>query len=185
MDSIQIGTAPLLLFIASIVGFISMELYIIKKISKINSGYINKKINKIIMVPLFLIVISDKISYGLLSLFSKNEIISKFKVIPLYQPLILDRFAAKYFGFKVDKEAKNIIQKQGLLNYPISPIKLKTTPNKINIFIFASDATRGSIINNNVTPNIIKFKQDSISFPKHYSGGNATRFGIFSLIYSV
>lgn len=188
MDSIQLGLLPLLFFIAIILGFISLELYIIKKLISIKEKrkyQLNKQLNRVIIIPLVLIIFTEKIGYGLLSLFSKNETISKFKVIPLYQPLTFTKVATKYFDFNIEKEAKNIIRKEGLLNYPLSPLKLKENQQKINIFIFASDAVNYTQINAKTTPNIENFKKDAISFQHHYSGGNATRFGIFSLMYGL
>jgi membrane-anchored protein YejM (alkaline phosphatase superfamily) len=188
MDSIQLGIVPLVLFVLLIIGFIIFEGYLIKRLLATNEKTkksLNQRLNQIITIPLLLIILGEKVGYGLLSLFSKNEIVSKFKVIPLYQPLTFSKVATKYFGFKIEKEAKNIIKTEALLNYPLSPLKLKEKPNKINIFIFASDAVSSSVINSSVTPNIEQFKKDAISFQHHYSGGNATRFGIFSLMYGL
>ena len=188
MDSIQLGILPLLLFVALIIGFIGFEFYLIKRLlrEKEEKKYnLNKKLNKIITIPILFIIFSEKIGYGFFSLFSHNNIVSKFQVIPLYQPLTFTRVATKYFGFEIVKEAKNIVQRDALLNYPLSELKLKENPNKINIFIFASDAVNNSMINKEITPNIEKFKEDSIVFKNHYSGGNATRFGIFSLMYGL
>ena len=137
------------------------------------------------MIPLFLIILSEKVSYGYLSLFSYNETVAKFKVIPLYQPLTANKFAAKYFGIKPEIQTQNTIQKEASLNYPLVPLKIKKDPHKINIFIFASDSVCETCVTDKVTPNIEKFKKDAIVFENHYSGGNATRFGIFSLIYGL
>jgi membrane-anchored protein YejM (alkaline phosphatase superfamily) len=188
LDSIQIGTLPLLLFILLIIGFIWFEFYLIKKLLRANKRriyVISKRLNRVVIIPLFVIVLSEKIAYGMLSLFSQNEIVSKFKVIPLYQPLTFTKVATKYFGFEIEKEAKNIVQKDALLNYPLSQLRVKKHLNKINIFIFASDAVTSSVLDTQVAPNIEKFKDDSITLQNHYSGGNATRFGIFSLMYGL
>ena len=188
LDSIQLGTAPVVLFFGLIAAFVGFELFIMRKLLKLDEEFkvkLNKKLNKMIILPLFLIVLTEKITYGLSSLFSKNEIVSKFKVIPLYQPLTFSRVAAKYFGYKPKKEAQNIISTTKDLNYPLKPIELIDKPNKVNIFIFVSDAVRNSAINQEITPNIEKFKKHSLVFNNHYSGGNATRFGIFSLLYGM
>ena len=188
MDSIQLGTSPILMFIAMIVGFIAFEIYIIKKMFSLSTEYkkeFNQKLNRVLIVPLLLVVLSEKVAYGLSSLFSQQEIVQKFKVIPLYQPLTFSRIAAKYFDYKPEAQAKNTIKTEAALNYPLEEITLDENPNKINIFIFASDAVRNSVINGEVSPNIEEFKKDSIVFKNHYSGGNATRFGIFSMIYGL
>ncbi len=188
MDSIQVGVAPLLAFLLLILGFIGFEIYLIKRLDKMEEGekqLINSRLNKQITIPLIFIVLSDKLTYGFSDLFSKNEIVSKFKVIPLYQPLTFTRIAAKHFGFKPEKQAKYSIQTNAALNYPLKPLEIREDSKKFNIFIIAVDSVKYSIINDEIAPNLAKFKQDALSFDHHYSGGNSTRFGIFSLMYGL
>jgi membrane-anchored protein YejM (alkaline phosphatase superfamily) len=188
MDSIQLGLVPMLLFIFFIILLISFEVYLIKKLlswDKLKKSTLNKKLNKLIILPLFLIILSEKVTYGLSSLFNKSEIVSKFKVIPLYQPLTFNRMAKKYFDYIPKKEIQNTINTNANLNYPLKVLELKEKPNTFNIFIIASDSVPPNAISKSVTPNVEAFKKDALSFTQHYSGGNATRFGIFSLMYGL
>jgi len=188
LNSIQIGIVPILFTLLFIGGLIVLELFIIHKLLKIDNDLANtknKQFNKIVFIPLLLIVLGEKISYGIFSLTSQKTILAKYKVIPLYQPLTFNRIAFKYFGYKPKKQVINTINTKGTLKYPLTPIVLKKVLNKINIIIIASDAVRYSMINKINTPNIEKFKKDSIVLQNHHSGGNATRFGIFSLMYGL
>jgi len=188
MDSIQIGIMPVILLVGLLVSFVLLEFYIIKKLlltDEDKKQYLNKKTNKLIFIPLLLIIFGEKFTYGMYALYNQNDIIAKFKVIPLYQPLSFNRFAYKHFGIKNDIDIKNTISVNNKVNYPLSQINIKENPNKINIIIIASDAVRNSIINSTVTPNIEAFKKDAIVLKNHFSGGNATRFGIFSLMYGI
>ncbi len=188
MNSIQLGIFPFLALTILILVFIGFEIYIIKRLIVLENEkkfLLNKKLNKIIITPLILIVLSEKISYGFSSLLNKNDVLAKFGVIPLYQPLTFNRVAAKYFDYKPEVDVKNTIQFKGTLNYPLKKLEIKENPNKLNIFIIASDSVKNSIINPDISPNIAQFKKESLVFNNHYSGGNATRFGIFSLIYGM
>lgn len=188
MDSIQLGLMPIVLFLFFIITLISFELYLIKKLLSsdiVKKSTLNKRLNKLIILPLFLIVLSEKVTYGLSSLFNKSEIVSKFKVIPLYQPLTFNRMAKKYFDYIPKQEIQNTININANLNYPLQKLKLKENPNTFNIFIIVSDSVPSSAVNGKVTPNVEAFKKDSLVFEQHYSGGNATRFGIFSLLYGL
>jgi len=188
MDSIQLGVVPILLFLLLIISFIVFEIYLIKKLLKfdtlVKENY-NKYLNNLILVPIILIVLTEKVGYGIASLLNKNDILTKFKVIPLYQPLTFNRLAAKLFDYKPDVQIKNTIDNKSNINYPLNPLVVKDNPNKINIIIIASDAVRNSILTNDIAPNIQKFKKDSLVFNNHHTGGNATRFGIFSMMYGV
>ncbi|CAA6811442.1 MAG: Predicted hydrolase [uncultured Sulfurovum sp.] len=188
MDSVQTGLAPIIAFLVFIVGLIGFEFFLIKKIDAMNDvskRLLNSKLNRSITIPLILIVLSEKVSYGLASLFSKNEIVSKFKVIPLYQPLTFRRIAAKHFGFKAEEQAKYSIKTEADLNYPLEALEIKDKVEKFNIIIVASDSVKYSIMGKETTPNVKKFEEESLVFKHHFSGGNSTRFGIFSLIYGL
>ncbi len=188
MDSIQIGNRSIIIFALIIISLILFEIYIIKKLFSMQDKRkkaLNKKINKNFIKPIIFIILSEKILYGVSSLLSKNEITSKFEVIPLYQPLTFNKMANKYFNFKPTTQTKNTIKIKNKINYPLHDIEFKKNIDKINIFIFASDALRNSVIDKETTPNIERFKKESIVFKNHYSGGNATRFGIFSLMYGL
>jgi membrane-anchored protein YejM (alkaline phosphatase superfamily) len=188
MDSIQLGVMPYILFMSIIVFFIAFEIFLIKKLfntaDEIKSK-LNKKLNKLIILPIFLIILTEKITYGSLSLFNENKIINQFKVVPLYQPLTFSRIAYKLFGYKPAEELKNSIKTDALIKYPISELIIPKEAQNFNIIIIASDAVRNSDVNAKVTPNIELFKKDALVFNNHYSGGNATRFGIFSLFYGL
>jgi len=111
MSSIQLGLGAIILVVSTIIILILFEIFVIIKLFKYNYNkkYIfNKKLNKIITIPLFLLILTDKITYGFSSLFSKTEIVSNFRVIPLYQPLTFSRIANKYFGFNKKNNIKII-----------------------------------------------------------------------------
>ena len=187
-DSIQIGIFPIIVFILVILSFVVFEILLIKKLFKTEDDskkLLNKKLNKTIILPIFIIIIIEKFSYGYAALFNNNSLVTKFKVIPLYQPLTFNRIAYKYFGIKPDVEVKNSIKLDGQVIYPLKELKFTDNFNKINIFIIASDSVQNAVVNSQITPNIEIFKKDSIVFNNHYSGGNATRFGIFSLMYGL
>ena len=188
MDSIQIGMFPIIIFIFLCIVFVWFEFYFIQFIKRLDVKYkkqLNSKINKIITIPLILIVVSEKVTYGLASLFSNNEIVSKFKVIPLYQPLTFRRIAAQHFGFKAEEQAKYSITEKADLNYPLKPLKIEFNNEKFNIIIITIDSLKYSILDHQVAPNVSEFQKTALTFKHHYSGGNSTRFGIFSLIYGL
>jgi len=187
-DSIQLGLAPYLAVLAIITFLVAFEIVLIKKLSKMDAEVKekrNKKLNKFIILPLFLVILIEKVSFGLATAYSKNEITSKFAVIPLYQPLTFNRLMYKKFGVKPKTEASTVTGGSLSLNYPLEKLSYDKNAKKTNIFIFASDAVRKSVISKEVTPNVFAFSKESTEYTNHMSGGNATRFGVFSLMYGL
>ncbi len=71
------------------------------------------------------------------------------------------------------------------LNYPHHPLEWKANANPLNILIIAIDTWRYSAISSQFSPHIQQLAQQSIQFKQHYSGGNCTQSGLFSLFYGI
>lgn len=76
-------------------------------------------------------------------------------------------------------------QEKRQLSYPLEPLTCRTPAEPPNIVVIVIDSWRFDELNAQVTPNIDRFARRSARFMDHYSGGNATRIGIFSLFYSI
>jgi membrane-anchored protein YejM (alkaline phosphatase superfamily) len=73
----------------------------------------------------------------------------------------------------------------GGLLYPLRPLTCHAPDEPPNIVVILIDSWRFDELDAEVTPNIATFAQRSARFMDHYSGGNATRIGTFSLFYSI
>ena len=73
----------------------------------------------------------------------------------------------------------------GLIKYPLKEIEFLKKNTLPNIVIIAIDSWRYDMLNENISPEIHSFSKESLIFDNHYSGGNATRFGIFSMFYGL
>lgn len=71
------------------------------------------------------------------------------------------------------------------LNYPLVDLKFVPATTKLNVLIIAIDTWRYSSMSEIITPSIYEFSKHSLVFTNHYSGGNCTGPGIFSLFYAL
>lgn len=71
------------------------------------------------------------------------------------------------------------------LQYPLHPLVYKPLKKPINIVFILIDSWRIDSLNAINTPNIYRFAQQSWQFQQHFSGGNGTQPGLFSLFYSL
>lgn len=70
------------------------------------------------------------------------------------------------------------------LQYPLN--NLHCTPEKPpNIFVILIDTWRYDTMSAITTPKLHKFAKENLNFSSHFSGGNATQPGVFSLFYSL
>ena len=71
------------------------------------------------------------------------------------------------------------------LAYPLRPVNCAKVANPPNIVLIVIDSWRFDAFTASITPNIARFARNASVFTQHYSGGNATRIGVFSLFYSI
>lgn len=189
-ESLFISTFSIFVIVSIIVFLVLFQIYVIKKISSLQEERVialQRKINLFVLPLLFLIIIYEKLTYAFANFNGNSYILERTKVIPLYQPLVMNKFLIKVLGMKpVKTDALKVnISKITNIEYPKKPIKIKDESSRPNIFIFGVDALRETIISSENTPNIMKFANENINFTHNISGGNCTRFGLFSLFYGI
>ncbi len=189
-DSLPLGRSTLFVIIAIILSLLIAEYLLLKTILRMPSEKVIRKNHRFhtrVLPLLLFIFIGEKITYGLSDVYNKEPILESVRPIPLYQPLTFVKFVQKHFGLvPVEKTASsNTIDKHSKVRYPLHPLKLDKTAPSPHIFIFMFDATRASILSPQVSPNILEFSKDATVFKNHMSGGDATRFGLFSLFYAI
>ncbi|MDT8319302.1 MAG: DUF3413 domain-containing protein [Xanthomonadales bacterium] len=72
-----------------------------------------------------------------------------------------------------------------LLNYPLDPLQCARGA-RMNLLLIVADSMRASILEPELTPNLLAFGQrQGMQFRNHFSGGNSSRMGMFSLFYGL
>lgn len=106
------------------------------------------------------------------------------EILPLNRPLRLTRHFVR-FGLIDPKDVSEnralFASSKGFLNYPLHPLQCQSTGKDFNILFIFVDALRADMMNSKNMPNTWDFAKQNIIFNNHYSNGNNTRHGIFSL----
>ena len=113
-----------------------------------------------------------------------QEIILRTEALPLKYAMTATRFLSKR-GFK---QAKGVKMHAGsVINYPLKKLEFKNIPRRKNVIFIVIDSLRADMLNEDVMPNMCKFaeKIPHTRFTQHFSGGNCTKTGIFSLFYGI
>ena len=189
-DSVILGKATFISFTLSIVLILAYEIgshFLISRIITSNTFSKNGGL-RLAYFAIFCLVINiiDKGTYAYADLTNKTYITRYDKLFPLYQPLTIKRYAKKHWGINVNREIEFQQSKSGgILNYPLSELNFVDEVKKPNIVLIVIDSWRYDMLNPEVSPKIHAFSQNALVFDNHYSGGNSTRFGIFSMFYGI
>lgn len=185
-DSVTLGKGTIVFFSVIALLIITIEIFLNIFMKKLDSLRLKNFLRMSVIAGLSLILL-DKGLYAYGDLFNKVEITSNSRLFPLYQPLTIKRFASRFLGINVNREEGLRIKTEArLLNYPKAPIKLDSSKNKrFNVLIITVEGLRFDMLNPEVMPHVWNFSKNAMVFKNHYSGGNGSRFGIFSLLYGL
>ena len=73
----------------------------------------------------------------------------------------------------------------GELRYPLAPLRCEPRAPRLNVLLVVIDAMRADALTAAVAPRLAEFARGAIQFDQHYSGGNSSRAGMFSLFYGL
>ncbi len=111
---------------------------------------------------------------------------------PLYYAATAKRFMNEYGLVDPQKIRENQsaqipgnVNRGSQLNYPTQPLQCSEPARKLNVLMIVIDGARWDMLDPRWMPNIYEFAENNLIFENHYSNGNATRPGIFTLFYSL
>lgn len=189
-ESLDFNTTTEIFIVFILVSMFFAELFLYNSLSRFfakKEFVVGRKHIFFILALSFLIIVIDKGIYAYSDLRNIPYITRHSKLFPLYQPLTIKRFAQKHFNIKIDEAVSfHLDKKYSGLNYPQKKLEFLENQNSPpNIILILIDSFRFDMLDKNITPNIHNFSKKSIVFENHYSGGNCTRFGVFSIFYAL
>ncbi len=73
----------------------------------------------------------------------------------------------------------------GTVDYPGGQLVSAKVKGDMNVIMLVAESFRWDLLDPEITPNLWKFSQRAQRFENHYSGGNRTRMGLFSMFYGI
>ena len=188
-DSVDLGIKTIASIAALLSLIIGAEWFLLQKSLKMAPASIHRKkstASRIIIVLLVLMTLGDKFAFGFADIYNTVQITRFSKLFPLYQPFTFSKFAENVMGIEINREHSfDIDLKSSMLTYPLNPVSIPENGRTPNFIWIVIDGYRYDMLTSEVTPRILEFSNQAQLFTNHYSGGNATRFGIFSLFYGI
>nr|WP_324259498.1 sulfatase-like hydrolase/transferase [Cellvibrio fontiphilus] len=122
---------------------------------------------------------------GCADAFGWNQITAQNRYIP-WMPTTTMRSSLEKMGFEVveNTEGYNLPDTADGLQYPRTALHCKTE-QPLNILMLVVDSLRADQFTAEVMPNSFKLRDKALVFDNHYSTSNATRYGLFSMMYGI
>jgi len=122
---------------------------------------------------------------GCADAFGWQSITAQNRLIP-WMPTTTMRSSLAKMGFDVVSTTanKDFSSAKGNLNYPKEPLVCHSQ-EPYNLLVLVVDSLRADQLTPEIMPNTYALKSQGISFENHYSSSNATRYGLFTLLYGL
>jgi len=139
----------------------------------------------ILVTLLVLCMLGERAAYGISHLRGYRPVLMAAQSIPFYQPTTF-RHAAEKCGVTMVRSARLEAGAKGRLNYPKAPLRVSADAARPNILFLVAESLRWDMLTPDIMPNLWRFAgQHGTRFTQHFSGGNGTRMGLFSLFYGL
>lgn len=134
---------------------------------------------------LVLCMVGERAAYGVSHLKGYRPVLAAAQSIPFYLPTTFRR-AAQRWGVTMVRSPQLEAEADGRLNYPKAPLRVGTEAPRPNLLFLVAESLRWDMLTPEIMPNLWRFAaHHGTRFTQHYSGGNGTRMGLFSLFYGL
>ena len=130
------------------------------------------------------IVFVEKTIYAQADLARDRQVTALAKLFPLYARVPMEDLATRVLGME-SKEPPPVEVVGVEVDYPHAWPVLDPEGDRPDVLVIVIDCLRQDMIDEVHTPRIERWAEGARRFENHVSGGNSTRYGIFSLIYSL
>ncbi len=130
-------------------------------------------------------VFVEKTIYAQADLSRDRQITALAKLFPLYARVPMEDLASKVFGVEVERPPR--VELEGYaLDYPLERPRLDPHGARPSVLVVVVDCLRRDMLTPETMPRVTRWAgQDVRRFDDHVSGGNSTRYGIFSMLYGL
>jgi len=136
-----------------------------------------------VLVPAMLVVAG---LYARADLVRDPHVMAFARVYPLYPRVTVKRLARDVFGMELKERPEVDLPASGiLLDYPKQVPVLPADAPAPNFVVIVIDSLRADMLGPEVMPRTSALVDGARTFADHLSGGNATRFGVFGMLYGL
>jgi len=131
-------------------------------------------------------VVLDQSIYAHSDLARDRQVTALAKLFPLYPRLPVEDFASRVLGVDVEARPRVSVNLEGVdVRYPLALPILDADGPRPDVLVLVIDCWRQDMLDAETTPELHAFARGCRRFDDHVSGGNSTRYGLFSMLYGL
>jgi len=191
LESMGESSAATLIYAAYVSGYFVVQALLLLLVLKVPAfDRIWRRVvprSRLVLASVALVVclLGQSFAYGYSDIRSYSPVLVSASAFPLYMPVTF-RHLAYRMGFEVlARPEMSGGAADGRLEYPLAPIQVQPPQRPFNIVWLVSESLRADMLDPEIMPATWAFAERAHRFTHHYSGGNGTRIGMFSMFYGL
>ncbi len=192
VNSMAAGLSTYLVLVAVIVVLVGVQVGLfvavlkLPKLRRLGEGTLTRRRSLALSAALVLLIAAEKLTYALCVFRSYGPVPAASAAFPLYIPITFST-QLRRLGFKgeVDPALRLGAASSSHLSYPLQPIQVDPAAKPLNVMWLVSESLRWDMMDPAIMPAACAFGDRALRFTRHYSGGNGTRMGMFSMFYGL
>lgn len=192
VNSMAAGLSTYLVLVAVVVALVAVQTCLLvavlkfPKLGRFGAGKFTKRRTVACAAVLALLIAAEKLTYAFCVFRSYGPVPAASAAFPVYIPLTFST-QLRRMGFKGELDPALRLGAAGVshLRYPLQPLQFDPAVKPLNVMWLVSESLRWDMMDPEIMPAACAFGDRALRFARHYSGGNGTRMGMFSMFYGL
>ena len=137
-----------------------------------------------VVLLVLMAMLGERMTFAVSHLKSYEPVLYAAQSIPFYNRTTI-RHWAKSMGIDTTRTEFQMKSSSVALQYPLNPLVVDPPEKPLNVMWLVSESWRWDMLDPEIMPNTWAFSEQAHRFENHYSGGNGTRMGLFSMFFGI
>ena len=138
-----------------------------------------------VLLAVLAFAVGERLAYGYSAAVNYQPILFASERYPFYLPTTFRKLASRLGVSLGDAMADGVHVKHSALSYPLVPLHIEPPVRPPNIVWLVAESLRFDLLDPAIMPSLWQFSEQALRLENHFSGGNATQMGIFSMFYGL
>ena len=166
-------------------GFVALQALLYWLCLKQNTSPRPARVLRWLLPALLALGLSERVAYGYSAVTHYQPILAASEHYPLYLPLTFRKLVARLGIDTHEDVTAQVHMTEGQLNYPLHPLQVEAPARPKNIVWLVAESLRYDMLDRKIMPQLWQFSEQALRLENHYSGGNLTQMGVFSMFYGL
>jgi len=191
LTSMGAGISTVLVFCALALGVVAVQAGLLAAVLKVprlrqlGRGLMTRRRIALAAASVALLVTAEKVAYAVSVFRAYAPVPAASTAFPFYIPVTFST-ALRRAGFSERRDGMMSVGVGGTRTaYPLAAIRTDPVVKPPNVIWLVSESLRADMLDPAIMPAACRFGEESVRFLRHYSGGNGTRMGMFSMFYGL